>query len=307
MNSAFNVDSDAGRYARAIAFTLSILQGAHMTRTSFRSIRVAAVVFTLAAVPALAHAQSAAPASLTGTWTMSLIGDHVIPVALVLEQDGSSLKGTFILMGKDFPVTGTIAGDKLTLTGKGPAFGRGGGDHNAAVAAGGGSNAQVIAGPAQPGTNAVLADMTITGTADGNGGFAGDVALKTDTGTGMIKWTAERLKERKVPASQVASTDGVSLTGDWKMHIVEAQLDVELELRQAGNKVTGSAMSEHLGKMTLAGTLASGTLSFTTVGSTGGQEVRIEYTGKHKADGTFAGDLTSQMGAMTWTAARVKK
>ncbi len=276
-----------------------------MTRRYSRSIRTAfAVLGCAVAIPTLAAAQSP---SLSGTWNMSLIGDHVIPVALVLEQNGTALTGTFILMGKDFPLTGEVAGDTLTLTGKGPVFGRPGGDHNAAVAAGGGAKPTAVAGPAQPGANMALADMTITGTTDATGALAGNIALKMADGTGTIKWTAERLKERKVPASQAVSTEGLNLTGNWNLKVVEAQLEIDVELKQAGNKITGSAKSDHLGVMSLEGTLANGTLSFTTVGSNGGQEVRIEYTGKYKTDGTFAGDLTSPMGAMTWTAARVKK
>ncbi len=48
-------------------------------------------------------------------------------------------------------------------------------------------------------------------------------------------------------------------------------------------------------------------LTFSTTSSPGGQDVRIDYKGKYKTDGTFAGDLTSPMGAMTWTLAPVKK
>lgn len=264
------------------------------------------VAASLIAPRAAAGQTGGAPASLAGTWNMGLVGDHVIPVALVLEQHGGALTGTFILMGRDFPLTGEVVGRRLTLTGKGPAFGRPGGDHNAAVAAGGGEKRAVLAGPARPGENMALADMTITGELNDEGGLAGDVAIKLSEGTGTIKWTAERLKERKVPASQAVSPD-VNLTGAWTMAIVEAQLQLDVALTQTGTKVTGSAMSDHLGKMTIEGTFGNGTLSFVSVGSVSGQEVRIEYSGRYLANGTLAGELTSQMGAMTWTAARVKK
>jgi hypothetical protein len=240
------------------------------------------------AMPAVSLAQTpAAPANVTGTWNMSLIGDHVIPVALVLEQTGTAVKGTFIFMGKDSPVAGELVDGTLTLTGKGPMFGRAPtADHNAAV----------------------QSDMTIVGTADADGGFAGNVTMKRDGATGTIKWTAERLKERKVPASQAAAPSaGVNVSGKWTVSIVEAQVVLDVELTQTGTTVTGSSNSEHLGAMTLEGTFASGILKFVMVGSNAGQEVRIEYTGKYKADGSFAGDLTSQMGPMTWTAERVKK
>jgi hypothetical protein len=276
----------------------------------FRSI--ATLVLTLVCVvgsaglaAAQTHTQPAAPAAaLAGTWNMSLIGDHVIPVALVLEQNGTELKGTFIMMGKDFPVTGAVNGSKFTLTGKGPAFGRPAGDHNAGVAAGAGAPP---AGPQRASPTAVLADMTINGTADNDGALAGEMLSKFEDRTGTIKWTAERLKERKVPTEAAASTAAVDMTGKWTLSIVEAQVHMAVDLKQAGSKVTGTATSDHLGAMTLEGTLANGVLKFATAGSVGGQDVRLEYTGKYRADGTFAGDLSSQMGAMTWTLAQAKK
>jgi hypothetical protein len=39
----------------------------------------------------------AEPATVAGTWNLGLQGDHVIPVALVLKQDGKSVTGTIAL------------------------------------------------------------------------------------------------------------------------------------------------------------------------------------------------------------------
>jgi hypothetical protein len=91
------------------------------------------------------------------------------------------------------------------------------------------------------------------------------------------------------------------------MRIVEAQLDLAVELKQDGSKVTGTATSEHLGVMAVDGTVANGTLSFVATGAVSGQDVKIEFSGKSGKDGALFGDLTSQMGAMTWTATRVRK
>jgi hypothetical protein len=273
-----------------------------MTKNVLHSIGTAVFALGCAvAMPSLAAAQApASPASMTGTWTVSLIGDHVIPVALVLEQNGPALKGTFIMMGKEFPVTGETTGKTFTVSGKGPAFGRGN-DHAAGAAA------APPAGPQRPGPAAELADMTINGTADGDGGYAGEFISKMGDRRASMKWTAERLKERKAAPQAAASIENLNVTGAWTMTIPEAQLQVTMDLKQDGTKVTGSASSDHLGAMKLEGTFVNGTLSFVTTGSTGGQEIRIEYSGKYTAAGTFAGDLTSPMGAMTWTAARVKK
>lgn len=280
-----------------------------MTSKLFRSIGSTALAAGCAlALPVLAAAQTpqnAAP--LTGTWTMGLIGDHVIPVALVLDQHGSALTGTFIFMGKDFPVAGDVADGKVTLKGKGPAFGVRSG-HEAGVAAGAGPGKTAVAGPQAPGANAVLADMTITGTLDADGAMAGTLATKMSEGTGIIKWTAERLKERKVPAAaDAALTEHMIITGGWKMTIPEAQQVLDVEFKQDGTKITGIAKNDHLGVLNLDGTLANGALSFVATGEAMGQTVKIEFAGKYTKTGSFAGDAQSQMGPMTWTAERVKK
>jgi hypothetical protein len=269
-----------------------------MTSKVIRSIGSTVLAMACAlAVPAAAAAQTPqTPASLAGTWNMSLIGDHVIPVALILEQNGTALKGTFVLMGKDFPLTGNVVDGKVTLTGKGPAFGRKGagpnGDHNTAVAAG---------------AHAALADMTISGLVGDDGNLAGSIAMKFGEETGAIKWSAERLKERALPASQAVSAEGVNLSGGWIMTIPEAQQVLDMELKQDGAKVTGTAKNDHLGTLTLDGMFANGTLSFVASGSAGGQDVKLEFSGKYIKGGTFAGDATSSMGPLTWTAERVKR
>jgi hypothetical protein len=62
-------------------------------------------------------------ASLTGTWNMGLQGGHVIPVALVLEQNGEALTGTVSMptqrIGQtvDVALKGDIAHGSFTLSG----------------------------------------------------------------------------------------------------------------------------------------------------------------------------------------------
>src|SRR5947209_2156212 len=61
--------------------------------------------------------------SLTGTWNMGLQGGHVIPVALVLTQDGEALSGTVSMptqkIGQtvDVALKGTIASGAFTVSG----------------------------------------------------------------------------------------------------------------------------------------------------------------------------------------------
>jgi hypothetical protein len=84
-----------------------------------RLIPTSALALSLLIAPALGAnaATDAKPAPLSGTWTMSLIGDHVIPLGLALQQDGTSLTGTLTMMGKDIPIKGELANGALTFTG----------------------------------------------------------------------------------------------------------------------------------------------------------------------------------------------
>ena len=68
------------------------------------------------------HGKTDAP-SLTGTWNMGLQGGHVIPVALVLEQNGEALTGTVSMptqrIGQtvDVALKGDLAHGGFTLSG----------------------------------------------------------------------------------------------------------------------------------------------------------------------------------------------
>lgn len=253
-----------------------------MITTVVRSIRAVAAIAVIAVAAAPAAAQTPASAhGVAGTWTLGLEGgDHVIPVGLTLEQHGDALTGTLAMMGKNYPVSGSLQGQTLALTGQG-ALGF-------------------------PGQQAPVGDVTIAGTADAGGTFAGTFTLKTGERLMAMKYTAERLRERKTATATSAGAPPASVAGDWTVTIVEASLTMKMTLAQEGDKVTGTATSDHLGAMTLAGTFVNGTLAFVTTGKNNGQDIRIEYTGTPRANGEFAGDLSSPMGAMTWTSARVR-
>jgi hypothetical protein len=83
-------------------------------------------VTTMIAVLAVAaglSAQKKIDTSVTGTWNMGLQGGHVIPVALVLKQDGTTLSGTVVLPTQhtgqtvDVSLTGEIANGAFTVSG----------------------------------------------------------------------------------------------------------------------------------------------------------------------------------------------
>ena len=112
-------------------------------------------------------------ASLTGTWNMGLEGGHVIPVALVLKQDGDALSGTISMptqrIGQtvDVALTGQIVEGALTLSG-------------------------AVEGAKDPTT------IDITGRVNEEGVLEGRVKMRGAQGPhGDLPYTAERLKERK--------------------------------------------------------------------------------------------------------------
>jgi len=131
---------------------------------------------TMIAVLALAaglSAQHKTEASLTGTWNMGLQGGHVIPVALVLTQDGEALTGVVSMptqkIGQtvDISLKGTYASAAFTLSGS-------------------------VEGAKEPTT------IEITGKLNEEGMLEGRVVMGGTSGPhGNMPYTAERLKERK--------------------------------------------------------------------------------------------------------------
>ena len=118
------------------------------------------------------HGQTEAP-SLTGTWNMGLQGGHVIPVALVLKQDGATVTGTVSLptqkIGQtvDVALNGTITDGAFTLSG-------------------------TVEGAKDP------TSIEIKGKLNDEGILEGRVTMKGAEGPhGDTPYTAERLKERK--------------------------------------------------------------------------------------------------------------
>ena len=137
-----------------------------------RSVTTMIGVLALAAGLSAQHGKTDAP-SLTGTWNMGLQGGHVIPVALVLTQDGEALTGTISMptqrIGQtvDVALKGGIAGGAFTLSGS-------------------------VEGAKDPTT------IEIKGKLNEEGMLEGRVVMSGTQGPhGDMPYTAERLKERK--------------------------------------------------------------------------------------------------------------
>jgi hypothetical protein len=129
-------------------------------------------MFNVAAssIAAIVLVADAAP-TLTGPWNMGLQGGHVVPVALVLKQEGKTLTGTISMptqhIGerKDIELTGQFDSGVLTLAG-------------------------AVDGAAEPTT------IEVEGRLRDDGSLAGTLAMIAKD-THHVEWTAERLKERK--------------------------------------------------------------------------------------------------------------
>jgi hypothetical protein len=107
-------------------------------------------------------------ASVAGTWNMGLQGDHVIPTALVLKQDGQNVTGTIAMptqnVGQrvEVQLTGTFGDNVLKLSGE-------------------------VEHAKEPTT------VVIQGKFGEDGTLEGTIAVHGR----QLPWTAERLKERK--------------------------------------------------------------------------------------------------------------
>ncbi len=108
--------------------------------------------------------------NITGTWNMGLEGDHVIPVALVLKQDGQKLTGTIALPTQnaqrvDVALSGEFVNGAFKLSG-------------------------TVEGAKEPTTLNISGKLLDDGSMEGKFEMPGH-------GHGNMSWTAERLKERK--------------------------------------------------------------------------------------------------------------
>ena len=126
-----------------------------------------AAALALAALPSQDGGKRDTP-NVAGTWNMGLQFGHVVPVALTLEQKGTTVTGVILLPTQssgdriEIKLTGELAGVALTLSG-------------------------AVDGAAETGS------IEIAGTVNDDGSMEG-----TLTGPHRkLSWTAERLKERK--------------------------------------------------------------------------------------------------------------
>ena len=124
-----------------------------------------AIVAMSASVPAQ-EKKAEDKSTVTGTWDVNLMSHQL---GLVLEQQGTKVTGTLMVMGKDVDVEGEFADGKLRLVGKGAAFAR------------------------HDDPNGKPTPITLTGVMNDDGTLEGEAPGPQ----GVAKWTAERLKKKK--------------------------------------------------------------------------------------------------------------
>src|SRR5262245_42861295 len=113
---------------------------------------------------------AADPATVSGTWQMGLQGDHVVPVALVLKQEGTHVTGSILMPAsngerREIELVGDFIDGKLSLA----------------------STAEVTMRTHDGESKATL---KLAGKLEEDGSMSG-------TFMDRMPWTAERLKEKK--------------------------------------------------------------------------------------------------------------
>ncbi len=108
-------------------------------------------------------------------------------------------------------------------------------------------------------------------------------------------------------ASPAAKADTTKVDGKWAMNVQTPQgaMDVALELKSAGKKITGTITSPQ-GDAPLEGEFADGKIAFAISIESPEGAMTIGFAGAMKDDGTMAGTLTGPFGEAPWTASRVK-
>ena len=136
-------------------------------------------------------------------------------------------------------------------------------------------------------------------------GSGGARYVRDHKGERTIKKTLATLSTIGLISITVATVyaEQKNLAGNWTFR-VNNEMSLRLVLTQKGKNITGTLQNPHGNPIHLKGQFSGRELKFT--GSSEGGEWAYRLTGKGmlQPDGSFAGDLKSNVGDMTWTAIR---
>ena len=135
-------------------------------------------LMALAGASAFAQEKTVTVADFVGTWNIEVMSHQV---ALVIEpQEGNKVTGTMMMMGRDVPLQGELAGRSISFVGVKEVEA-----HVEAAHAGGASHVgnQNPAANAKPIVVTLLEDGTLSG--------------EMMTSGGPVKWVGEKLKAKK--------------------------------------------------------------------------------------------------------------
>jgi hypothetical protein len=231
------------------------------------------------------HAQSTAAAAaaptVTGSWKVSLYGQHVIPVGMELKQDGRKVTGTLMMWNGDVPLEGEIVDGKLKVSGRHePTDGTAAGDRTV--------------------TATILANGSLEGTF---GGYHGEIKLTAERFTDRA---ARRGAATAAPAAPASSADASPFAGKWRLNIGEGTQarTMQIEIAVNGGAITGTLTSDHSGPLQIRNArIANGALVF---GVPMGEVAVVEFTASLEGHDALSGSLAGPMGPATFTGERVR-
>jgi hypothetical protein len=146
-------------------------------KVMLKTVSIAVAMFAIAAT-ASAQEKTVTVADFVGTWNIEVMSHQV---ALVIEaKDGNKVTGTMMMMGRDVPLQGELAGRTITFVGVKEVQA-----HVDSAHGGGASHAgnQNPAANAKPIIVVLQEDGTLTG--------------EMMTTGGPVKWTGEKLRAKK--------------------------------------------------------------------------------------------------------------
>jgi len=99
-----------------------------------------------------------------------------------------------------------------------------------------------------------------------------------------------------------AQQSGSRIDGRWNVKVSgHPEMSIVLEIKQDGRKLTGNFMIPDHGDLDMVGEFEDGKIQ---LNSTENAFAQLSLVGSLNADGSLAGNLTSTMGDMNWTATR---